>query len=118
MIPNSVPEIAVEELATKFQSQDKFILLDVREPWELDLAKIKDERLEILPMSLLVAKGVKALPESLKSNETEIIVLCHHGVRSAEVALWLVSQGWNYTFSVAGGIDEYARRIDASVGFY
>ena len=118
MVPHSVSEITVEELATKFQSQEHFILLDVREGWELDLAKIIDGRLEILPMSWLEEEGIRALPEPAKSHETEIFVLCHHGVRSAAVTNWLATQGWKNIFSVIGGIDEYARKIDDSVGLY
>lgn len=111
-------EITVEELAKKLQSQDQFILLDVREAWELNLAKIKDQRLEILAMSHLAHEGVKALPEDVKSHEAEVYILCHHGVRSADVANWLRSNGWMNVFSIAGGIDEYARSIDRTVGFY
>ena len=118
MYTNSLPLITVEELAAKFQSRDQFIVLDVRELWELDQAKIVDDRLNVLPMSRLAAEGVMALPESAKSKDAEIFVLCHHGVRSADVTNWLASQGWKNTFSVAGGIDEYARKIDDSVGFY
>ena len=115
---NSIPQISVEELATKFKSQDQFVLLDVREIWELDLAKIKDSRLEIMPMSRLAREGINALPESAKSRDTEIFVICHHGVRSADVTNWLASKGWKNAFSVSGGMDEYARKIDKSVGIY
>lgn len=118
MDTSSVPEITVEELAVKLRSQDQFILLDVRETWEFDIAKIVDSRIEILPMSLLAEKGVTALPDSLKSTEAEIFIICHHGIRSADVTNWLTAQGWKNTFSVAGGIDEYARKVDDSVGFY
>jgi rhodanese-related sulfurtransferase len=118
MYTNSVPLLTVEQLAVKLQSHDRFILLDVREVWELDLAKIVDDRLNVMPMSRLAAEGLVALPESAKSQDAEIFVLCHHGVRSADVINWLASQGWKNTFSVAGGIDEYATKIDGSVGFY
>ncbi len=118
MFSNLVPVITVEELDKKLQSQDQFILLDVREPWEVDLAKIMDKRLEILAMSRLAKEGINALPESAKSRQAEIYILCHLGIRSADVTDWLVSQGWMNVFSVEGGIDEYARRIDSSVGFY
>ena len=113
-----VPEISVEELAKKLQSQDQFILLDVRETWEFNLAQIKDRRLESLAMSRLAHEGVKALPEPAKSREAEIFVLCHQGVRSADVTGWLRSKGWMNVFSVAGGIDEFAKSIDRSIGFY
>lgn len=108
----------VEALAEKLRSQDQFVLLDVREQWEIEAAKIADERLAVLPMSLLAKKGLAGLPEPAKSQEAEIYVLCHQGARSAQVAGWLAAKGWKRVFSVAGGIDEYARRIDRSVGIY
>ena len=113
-----IPEIAVDVLARKLESQDPFILLDVRETFELDYAEITDTRLEVLPMSRLASEGVDALPESAKAKDAEILIMCHHGVRSADVTQWLAAQGWTKVFSVAGGIDEYARRIDSSVGLY
>ena len=112
------PEITVEELAAKLQSQDPFVLLDVRETWELALAKLADDRLYVQPMSRLAHDGIEALSEQARSPEAEIYVLCHLGVRSANITSWLASQGWKRVFSVAGGIDEYARKIDPSVGTY
>ncbi len=113
-----IPEITVEELAVKLKSQDKFILLDVRELSELGYAKITDARLEVAPMSRLAREGVKMLSESAQKMDAMIYVLCHHGSRSAQVTGWLASQGWKNVFSVAGGINEYARKIDRSVGTY
>ena len=113
-----IPEISVEELANKLRSQDRFILLDVRESWELDQAAIRDERLEVAPMSRLADEGTQSLPAGAHRKDAEIYTLCHHGVRSADVTRWLTSQGWTRVFSVAGGIDAYARRIDPSVGMY
>ena len=114
----SLPEISVEELAKKLSSPSQFILLDVREPWELDVAQIRDTRLAVRPMSQLAEQGIDALPEAARKNDAEIYVLCHHGIRSADVTAWLASQGWKKVFSVAGGIAEYARKIDGSVGMY
>lgn|SRR5574341_337827 len=113
-----IPEITVEELAEKLRSPDSFVLLDVREAWELGFAKIADARLEVRPMSRLAEEGVQALPESVRQMQAPVYVLCHHGVRSAEVARWLAAQGWTNAFSIRGGIDEYARKIDRSVGMY
>jgi rhodanese-related sulfurtransferase len=113
-----IPEITVEELAEKLKTSAQFILLDVREPWELALAQIKDRRLIVSPMSALANQGLQALPEPVLQQDAEIYVLCHHGVRSADVTGWLASQGWTNIFSVAGGIDEYARKIDRTVGSY
>ncbi len=113
-----VPEITVTELAQKLSSKDNFILLDVREPDELNFARLTDSRLEITPMSRLVREGTRALSESANAKDATIYVLCHHGSRSAQVTAWLAQQGWKNVFSVRGGIDEYARKIDPEVGFY
>jgi rhodanese-related sulfurtransferase len=113
-----IPEISVNELSQKLRSDDKFILLDVRELNELDYAKLTDSRLEVTPMSQMAREGLKALSESAKSQDSTIYVLCHHGNRSGQVTAWLAQQGWKNVFSVRGGIDEYARKIDNSIGFY
>ena len=113
-----IPEITVNELAQKLKSDEKFVLLDVRELTELGYVKLTDSRLEVMPMSRLAREGTKALSESAKSQDATIYVLCHHGNRSGQVTAWLAQQGWKNVFSVQGGIDEYARKIDSSVGFY
>ena len=113
-----LPEITVTQLSEKLKSDDKFILLDVREPVELDFAKITDSRLEATPMSRLAQEGTDVLSESAKLQDATIYVMCHHGNRSGQVTAWLAQQGWNNVFNVRGGIDEYARTIDNSVGFY
>lgn len=112
------PEVTVEQLSRKLKSPDGFIVLDVREPWELALANIADDRVVVQPMSELSRRGLNALPASVSKPGAEIYVLCHRGVRSANVTDWLVSQGWTNVYSVAGGIDAYARRVDPSVGMY
>ena len=113
-----IPEITVNELSEKLKSEDTFILLDVRELQELDYAKLADSRLEVTPMSRMAREGTDALSESAKSQDSTIYVMCHHGNRSAQVTAWLAQQGWKNVFNVRGGIDEYARQIDQSVGFY
>lgn len=113
-----IPEISVEQLAKKIKSPDSFVLFDVREPWELSWARIVDERLTVGPMSDLAREGLDALPAPVRDKDAEVFVLCHHGIRSADVAAWLASEGWSRVFSVAGGIAEYARKIDPSVGTY
>lgn len=112
------PEITVTELSEKLNSEDKFILLDVRELDELDHAKLTDRRLEVTPMSRLASEGPKALSDAAQTQDATIYVMCHHGNRSAQVTAWLAQQGWQNVFNVRGGIDEYARKIDSSIGFY
>ena len=113
-----LPEITVTELSEKLKSDDKFILLDVREPHELNYAKLTDSRLEVTPLSRLARDGINALSESAKSQDSTIYVMCHHGNRSSQVTAWLAQQGWKNVFNVRGGIDEYAQKIDQAVGFY
>ena len=113
-----LPEITVTELEAKLQSDEKFILLDVREPVELEYAKIEDERLELAPVSELSEQGPDALPEAAKAQDATIYVICHHGNRSMQVTAWLAQQGWTNIYNVKGGIDAYARIVDSSVGVY
>lgn len=112
------PEIDVHQLARKMQSKEDFILLDVRETWELNLVSLRDKRLVVAPMSRLAQRGPEALPAEVGDKNTEIVVVCHHGVRSAEVTAWLMRQGWSNVRSVAGGIDAYALSVDPSIGRY
>ena len=113
-----IPEITVSQLAEKLKSDENFILLDVREPHELDFARVSDRRLEATPMSRLAQQGTNALSESAQEKDATIYVMCHRGNRSGQVTAWLAQQGWKNVFNVGGGIDEYARRIDHSVGSY
>ncbi|HSL28280.1 MAG TPA: rhodanese-like domain-containing protein [Anaerolineales bacterium] len=113
-----IPEIDVNQLSEKLNSPDNFILLDVRELHELDYAKLSDRRLEVTPMSRLAREGIQALSASAASRDATIYVMCHHGSRSQQVTAWLAQQGWKNVHNVRGGIDEYARAVDPSVGFY
>ena len=115
---NMFPEITVAELGEKLKSDEKFILLDVRELTELNQSKITDNRLEVVPMSRLAREGIKALSESIRSQNIPVYVLCHHGNRSAQATMWLAKQGYKNVFNVHGGIDAYARKVDSSVGLY
>lgn len=113
-----IPEISVQELAQKLSDGTSFVLLDVREPHELSYAKLKDEWVTLVPLSKLSRERLDALPDSVEDKEAEIVVMCHTGHRSAQVTMWLRQNGWKKVFNLAGGIDEYARRVDPSVGFY
>lgn len=112
------PEITVTQLGEKLKSDEKFILLDVRELPELAQAKIEDPRLEVMHLSRLAQEGPAALSESVRGQEIPVYILCHHGNRSMQVTAWLVKQGYKNVFNVRGGIDAYASQVDGSVGFY
>ena len=112
------PEITVAQLGEKLKTDEKFILLDVRELDELAQAKVEDSRLEVTPMSRLASEGTSALSESVRGQEIPVYIMCHHGSRSVQVTMWLAQQGYKNIFNVQGGIDAYARQVDRSVGFY
>src|SRR5512135_248958 len=95
----AIPLISVQQLADKLKSGGQFVLIDVRETWEVELARIQDSRLVVLPMSQLSRAGVDALPEAARSHTAELLILCHQGVRSAQVTAWLASKGWTNVFS-------------------
>ena len=118
MNPYGVPGLTVQEVAQKRENGDEFILLDVREPNELLFANLGDG-IQTCPVSQLAEQGPNALPEAVLANkEAEIVVMCHHGNRSAQVTAWLRQQGWTNVLNMDGGIDAYATAVDPSVGRY
>jgi rhodanese-related sulfurtransferase len=105
------PEITAEAFAIQRQQPDPPLLLDVREPWEFQTASI--------PNSLLMPMGeVASRAHTELDPDAPIIVMCHHGARSLNVAMWLRDQGFTHAQSLAGGIDAWSRSIDPSVPRY
>lgn len=118
-MPNvyGAPEVGVEEVAKMRQRDEDFILLDVREQMELRLANLGQDVVWI-PLSDLAARREQALSNDLDDKEKRVVVFCHTGVRSAQVTAWLRQLGWQNAFSMAGGIEAYALRVDPEVGRY
>lgn len=118
----SLPQVTVQEVAEKLrlrqQGSYQFILLDVREPLEQQYARLGDEA-EFAPLSTLSQAGIQALPAAMQvEKDIEIVVMCHHGIRSAQVTMWLLRQGWQHVFNMTGGINAYALEVDPAVGQY
>ena len=88
------------------------LLLDCREQDEYDLVHVADSTL--LPMSELARRVDELAPH----RDREILVLCHHGMRSLQVATWLREQGFAEARSIAGGIDAWSCQIDSSLPRY
>jgi rhodanese-related sulfurtransferase len=105
-------EIDCQTVAVKLRDDEKFVLLDCREPDEHAIVRIAAARL--LPMSQLAAR----LGELELLKDRQIAVHCHHGGRSLKVANWLRSQGFAKAQSMAGGIDAWALEIDRSLARY
>jgi rhodanese-related sulfurtransferase len=116
--PYGAPEISVETVADKFKANEKFVLIDCREANELNYAKLPDDKFLLLPLSTLAEKQLEAIPEEIADKETPVVIMCHTGVRSAQVTAWMLHNGWTNVLSMAGGIAAYARLIDPDVGTY
>lgn len=114
----NIPNITVQEFNNRINTDHKFIVLDVREQWEVEKFSLKDNRVIILPMSQLAQAGLNAIPENVKNIDHDIIIICHHGIRSAQVTNWLLQQGWDNVYSLHGGVNAFAREIDQSIGSY
>jgi rhodanese-related sulfurtransferase len=104
-------EIAPEELKTLLNDKSDVVVVDVREPWELETAKIENSK--HIPMGDIPARFNQEL-----DPEDHIVVVCHHGVRSMNVTAWLRQQGFERVQSLRGGIDRWAREIDPTVPIY
>ena len=116
--PYGAPEISAGAVEAKRKNGDDFVWLDVREAFELDHAAIEDERILLTPLSELAQRQLAALPAEALEKKREIIVMCHHGIRSAQVVVWLRQQGWQNVLNLAGGIDAWAAEVDNTVGVY
>lgn len=116
--PYGVPEISPKEVEEKRERGETFVLLDVREEYELESAALPEGAFELVPLSRLASEQTDALPPTARDKEAEIIVMCHHGLRSAQVTAWLQQQGWNNVVSMEGGIDAFAEQVDPGVGRY
>jgi rhodanese-related sulfurtransferase len=114
-----LPEVSAQELPAWMQERPELVVLDVRERYEFPRARFPGDRVVYAPLSDLARKHIEALPERLRTDKTvPLVVICHHGIRSAQVVAWLRDMGWESVYNLAGGIDAYARRVDPSVGFY
>ena len=108
--PGIVREITPRELAARLERGDDLIVLDVREPGEYAVARIDGARL--VPLA--------TLPDAADSLERtrDMIVHCHHGIRSASAIRYLQSQGFMRLWNLAGGIARWSEDVDPSVPQY
>jgi len=104
-------EIAAEELKSLLENNSDIVVLDCRESWEFDIAKIEGS--VHIPMNDIPSRFQQEL-----DPEKHTVVVCHHGVRSYNVTAWLRRQGYEKVQSLAGGIDRWARQIDPRVPVY
>jgi rhodanese-related sulfurtransferase len=86
-------------------------IIDVREPWEFATARIEGSVL--IPMGEITARANGEL-----NLAERLIVVCHHGVRSMNVTVWLRRAGFEQAQSLQGGIDAWSATVDSKVGRY
>lgn len=86
-------------------------LIDVREPWEFETARIEGSLL--MPMGDVPARAFQEL-----DPDERLVVICHHGQRSLNVTAWLRNQGFERAQSLAGGIDAWSALVDPAVPRY
>jgi adenylyltransferase/sulfurtransferase len=106
----SYQTITPAQLAGRLEGGERVRLIDVREPEEFALARV--EGAELLPLSRF-REWAGAL-----SPDEEIVVMCHHGIRSAQVCAYLATQGFTKMFNLAGGIERWSWEVDQSVPRY
>jgi rhodanese-related sulfurtransferase len=107
-----IKQISPAELAAWLadKSREAPLLLDVREPWEQDKARITGSQL--VPMGQIQARIAEI------DDEREVVAICHHGGRSLQIAMYLEKNGFSRVHNLAGGIDAWSRTVDASVPLY
>lgn len=104
------PEIDVQTLSRMAQDGDDHVILDIREPWEVGVCAFDG--------SLHIPMG--QIPYSLPHipRDKDLIVICHHGVRSWHAMNWLRGNGFDRAISLRGGIDAWAKTIDPAMATY
>jgi len=103
-------EISPSDAATLLKDKQAR-LIDVREPWEFSTAHVEGG--ELMPMGDVPSRAHQEL-----DPEERLLLMCHHGVRSMNVTVWLRGQGFENAQSVRGGIDAWSAEVDPKVPRY
>lgn len=101
--------LAATELHNYLQKAEP-LLIDVREPWEFEICQ--------LPGSTNIPMG--QIPQHLETfhRAQECVIICHHGVRSMNVIQYLLRQNIDHMINLDGGVDAWAREVDADMPLY
>lgn len=105
-------EVTPRQVQAMREAGDEFVLLDVREPAEVEAASV--DGATVVPMGEVKSR----LSELDAFAEDRVVVMCHHGARSMQVTAFLRQQGFEDVSSMAGGIDLWSRDIDPDVPRY
>ena len=91
-------------------SRERPVLLDVREPWEVQICALPHA--VHVPMREVPARAGEIDPEA------PVVAICHHGARSMQVAVFLERNGYTKTYNLAGGVDAWAKTVDPKMPVY
>jgi rhodanese-related sulfurtransferase len=91
-------------------SRSRPLLLDVREPWEYETARIEGSKL--VPLGEIAARLAEL------DQDQEVVAICHHGGRSMQVAMFLEKNGFSKVHNLSGGMDAWSKSVDPSVPVY
>ena len=106
-----IQQMTVTELQQRLQEPARdFVIIDVREPWEAEVCALPGA--DLIPMGQIPGRVDEI------DREQDVIVVCHHGIRSQQVAYYLQNAGFEKLFNLRGGIDAWAREIDPSMATY
>lgn len=103
-------QIGPEELQRRLDADEAIQLLDVREVWEHEVARL--EGATLIPLGELPERAGELDPGK------PLVVYCHHGMRSYQAVVWLREQGFPLAQNLAGGIDRWSQVIDPMVVRY
>ena len=109
-IDGPIPQLTPQAFAEWYGSDRAFALVDVREPYEFELAR--------LPGATLVPLGTLAAAAGALPRDRDLVLLCHHGMRSQQAAHRLRQLGFSRVFNLSGGIDRWSREVDPAVPQY
>lgn len=106
-----IRQLNVRELKEKLEQKNgPLVVVDVREPWEQTVCA--------LPGAVHIP--MREIPQRLSElpKDAELVLMCHHGIRSQRVALFLEQQGFDKLNNLVGGIDAWAREVDPKMAVY
>lgn len=102
--------IGAQELATLLEAAEKCLLIDVREPWEIDFCKIEGS-------VILSQSNIQEVFKTAESHE-HVVVICHHGLRAFNTTVYMHENNVSHARCLKGGIDAYSVEIDNSIPRY
>ncbi len=105
-----IPDASPAEIQQRLRAGEDLLLVDVREPEEISIAALPDAL--VCPMSR-AAEWIDRLPK-----EQPLIIFCHHGIRSMQVAMALAARGHRNVTNMTGGIDLWSVEVDPVVPRY